>query len=224
MEVQELKAQVRKGSGKGSSRRLRASGFIPAVLYGSGSNSTPLSIQSTDLVDLLRAEKGEAGFIKLIIQGEGKNLEKLSMIKELQTNPVTHSPVHADFYEIRMDHKITMDVPIHLIGEPIGVQMGGEIHQSKRDLKVSCLPSTMPKFFELDITGLDIGNTLRVADVKLADGVEILDSVEAQIISVVAKRAIEEEKPVEEAEAAPAEPEVITEKKDKAAKEKEEEK
>jgi len=222
MEVLELKAQVRKGSGKGVSRKLRASGSIPAVLYGSGSDSTSLSIRSAELVDLLRAEKGEAGFIKLIIQGEGQNLEKLSMIKELQTNPVTHTLIHADFYEIRMDHKLTMDVPLHLIGQPIGVEMGGEIHQFKRDLKVSCLPSAMPKFVELDISGLDIGNTLRVADVKLAQGVEILDSDDAQIISVVAKRAIEEEKPVEEAEVAPAEPEVITEK--KAAKEKEEEK
>jgi len=223
MEVAELKAQVRKGSGKGVTRKLRASGSIPAVLYGSGSDSTPLSIQSSDLVDLLRTEKGEAGFIKLIIQGEGKSLEKLSMIKELQTNPVTHTLIHADFYEIRMDHKLTVDVPIHLIGQPIGVEMGGEIHQFKRDLKVSCLPSAMPKFVELDISGLDIGNTLRVTDVKLAEGVEILDSDDAQIISVVAKRAIEEEKPAEEAEAAPAEPEVITEKKEKAAKEKEEE-
>jgi large subunit ribosomal protein L25 len=222
MEVLELKAQVRKGSGKGVSRKLRASGSIPAVLYGSGSDSTSLSIRSAELVDLLRAEKGEAGFIKLIIQGEGQNLEKLSMIKELQTNPVTHTLIHADFYEIRMDHKLTKDVPLHLIGQPIGVEMGGEIHQFKRDLKVSCLPSAMPKFVELDISALDIGNTLRVADVKLAQGVEILDSDDAQIISVVAKRAIEEEKPVEEAEAAPAEPEVITEK--KAAKEKEEEK
>lgn len=222
MEVLELKAQVRKGSGKGVSRKLRAAGSIPAVLYGSGSDSTSLSIRSAELVDLLRAEKGEAGFIKLIIQGEGQNLEKLSMIKELQTNPVTHTLIHADFYEIRMDRKLTMDVPLHLIGQPIGVEMGGEIHQFKRDLKVSCLPSAMPKFVELDISGLDIGNTLRVADVKLAQGVEILDSDDAQIISVVAKRAIEEEKPVEEVEAAPAEPEVITEK--KAAKEKEEEK
>ncbi len=222
MEILELKAQVRKGSGKGVSRKLRASGSIPAILYGSGSDSTSLSIRSADLVDLLRAEKGEAGFIKLIIEREGKNLEKLSMIKELQTNPVSHTLVHADFYEIRMDHKLTMDIPIHLIGQPIGVKMGGEIHQFKRDLKVSCLPSAMPKSFELDISGLDIGNTLRVADVKLEKGVEILDSEDAQIISVVAKRAIEEEKPVEEAEAAPAEPEVITEK--KAVKEKEEEK
>jgi len=222
MEVLELKAQVRKGSGKGASRKLRASGSIPAVLYGSGSDSTSLSVRSADLVDLLQAEKGEAGFIKLIIEGEGKELEKLSMIKELQTNPVTHMLVHADFYEIRMDHKLTMDIPIHLIGQPIGVKMGGEIHQFKRDLKVSCLPSAMPKSFELDISGLDIGNTLRVADVKLEKGVEILDSEDAQIISVVAKRAVEEEKPVEEAEAAPAEPEVITEK--KAVKEKEEEK
>jgi large subunit ribosomal protein L25 len=212
MEVIELKAQVRKGSGKGVSRKLRASGSIPAVLYGSGSDSTSLSIQSVDLVDLLRAEKGETGFIKLIIQGEGGKLEKLSMIKELQTNPVTHTLIHADFYEIRMDHKLTMDVPIHLLGQPIGVKMGGEIHQFKRDLKVSCLPTLMPKFFEIDISELDIGNTLRVANVKFAEGIEILDSDEAQIISVVAKRAIEEEKPAEE-EAAPAEPEVITEKK-----------
>lgn len=211
MEVLELKARIRKGAGKGVSRKLRASGFIPAVLYGPGSNSISLSIQSADLVAHLRAEKGEAGFIKLVIQGEGAHQEKLSIIKELQTNPVTQSLIHADFYEIRMDHKITMDIPIHLVGQPVGVKMGGELHQFKRDLKVSGLPGIMPKFIEVDITGLDIGNTLRVAELKLADGVEILDSEDAQIISVVAKRAVEEEKPAEEA--APSEPEVITEKK-----------
>jgi large subunit ribosomal protein L25 len=211
MEVLELKARIRKGAGKGVSRKLRASGFIPAVLYGPGSNSISLSIQSADLVAHLRAEKGEAGFIKLVIQGEGAHQEKLSIIKELQTNPVTQSLIHADFYEIHMDHKITMDIPIHLVGQPVGVKMGGELHQFKRDLKVSGLPGIMPKFIEVDITGLDIGNTLRVAELKLADGVEILDSEDAQIISVVAKRAVEEEKPAEGA--APSEPEVITEKK-----------
>lgn len=211
MEVLELKAQVRQGSGKGVSRKLRASGFIPAVLYGPGSNPTSLSVRSEDLVDLLRTEKGETGFIKLVIQTDGGTLEKLSMIKELQTNPVTHSLVHADFYEIRMEHKLTMDVPIHLVGQPVGVKLGGELHQFKRDLKVACLPALMPKFIEIDISGIDIGHTLRVAEVKLPEGIEILDSEDAQIISVVAKRAAEEPKPAEEA--APAEPEVITEKK-----------
>ncbi len=211
MEILELKAQIRQGAGKGVSRKLRASGFIPAVLYGPGSNATSLSVRSEDLVDLLRTEKGETGFIKLIIQTDGGTLEKLSMIKELQTDPVMHSLVHADFYEIRMEHKLTMDVPIHLVGQPVGVKLGGELHQFKRDLKVACLPALMPKFIEIDISGIEIGHTLRVAEVKLPEGIEILDSEDAQIISVVAKRAAEEPKPAEEA--APAEPEVITEKK-----------
>ena len=212
MEVIALNAQIRKGTGKGVARRLRAEGSIPAVLYGSGSEATLLELSSADFIKLLRAEKGEAGFIKLVIQAEGRPLEKLSMIKELQTNAADGTLVHADFYEIRMDHKLTMDVPIRLAGRPIGVEMGGEIHQFKRDLKISCLPGVMPKFVEIDISGLDIGKTFRVADLELQEGIEAVDPEEAQIVAVAAKKAVVEvEKPAEEE--GPKEPEVITEKK-----------
>ena len=212
MEVIALNAQIRKGTGKGVARRLRAEGSIPAVLYGSGSEATLLELSSADFIKLLRAEKGEAGFIKLVIQAEGRPLEKLSMIKELQTNAADGTLVHADFYEIRMDHKLTMDVPIRLAGRPIGVEMGGEIHQFKRDLKISCLPGVMPKFVEIDISGLDIGKTFRVADLALQEGIEAVDPEEAQIVAVAAKKAVVEvEKPAEEE--GPKEPEVITEKK-----------
>ncbi|HQG84405.1 MAG TPA: hypothetical protein PLH66_09715, partial [Syntrophales bacterium] len=102
MEASELKATIRTESGKGPARRLRAEGLVPAVLYGSGAESTMLTVNAAELIQIIRADKGEAGFVKLVIDEGGKKSERVSVIKELQTNTVTKKIVHADFYEIRM--------------------------------------------------------------------------------------------------------------------------
>jgi large subunit ribosomal protein L25 len=212
MEAIELKASIRKESGKGPARRLRAEGLVPAVLYGSGAESTMLYINAADLIKIIRAEKGEAGFIKLVIDGAGKNAEKISVLKELQTNTITKKVIHADFYEIRMDKKLTLDVPIHVLGSAIGVEKGGELKQFKRDVKISALPGLMPRHIEVDVTDLMIDSTIHVRDLKLAEGVEIVDAGNASIVTVGAKRAVvgEEAAPAAAAEEEAAkEPEVV---------------
>ncbi|HQL89339.1 MAG TPA: 50S ribosomal protein L25 [Syntrophales bacterium] len=212
MEALELQASIRTESGKGPARRLRAEGLVPAVLYGSGAESILLTVSAADLLRIIRAEKGETGFIKLVIDEGGKKAERVSVIKELQTNTVTKKIVHADFYEIRMDRKLTRDVPIHIVGDAIGVEKGGELKQFKRDVKISCVPGLMPRHVDVDVTNLAIGDTIRVGDLRLAEGIEILDTDSVSIVTVAAKRGAvtEEAAPAEEAEEAAAkEPELV---------------
>ncbi|HET6488124.1 MAG TPA: 50S ribosomal protein L25 [Syntrophales bacterium] len=188
MEAIELKANIRKESGKGPARRLRAEGLVPAVLYGSGAESTMLYVSAADLIKIVRAEKGETGFIKIVIDEAGKKAEKISVLKELQKNTVTKTIVHADFYEIRMDRKLTRNVPIHIVGDAIGVEKGGELQQFKRDVKISVLPGQMPRHIDVDVTELAIGTSIHVRDLKLAEGIEILDAGNINIVTVLAKR------------------------------------
>jgi large subunit ribosomal protein L25 len=213
MEAIELKASIRKESGKGPARRLRAEGLVPAVLYGSGAESTMLYINAAELIKIIRAEKGEAGFIKLVIDDAGKTSEKISVIKELQTKTITKKILHADFYEIRMDKKLTLDVPIHIVGASIGVEKGGELKQFKRDVKISALPGQIPRHIDIDVTDLMIGSTVHVRDLKLAEGVEIVDAGNTSIVAVSAKRAVvgEEAAPAAaaEGEEAAKEPEIV---------------
>ena len=202
MEVSELNVHVRNQSGKGHSRRLRIKGFIPAVFYGPKSESIQLAVNKSELMKLLKS-KEENVFIKLLID-DGKNMEKLSMIKEIQTDPLTKRLIHADFYEIRMDQMITFDIPIHFIGVPVGIDNGGELHHLKRDVKVSCLPGKLPDFIEVDVSSLDIGDAIRVQDIKIAEDITILDPEDAPIATVSTTRVTREGEAGEGAETATA--------------------
>jgi len=173
MEATELKACIRNTSGKGPARRFRKEGLIPAVFYGRGEEAIHLSVNAAELLKIIRAKK-ENVFIKLRIDGE-KNLEKLSLIKELQIEPVSRRFYHADFYEVRMDHRLTLDVPLHFAGIPAGVVNGGELQHLKRDLKISCLPSVLPDFIEIDVSGLEIGDSIKVKDIRVPEGIAVLD-------------------------------------------------
>jgi len=205
MEATELKACIRTESGKGPARRLREKELIPAVFYGRGQDATLLSVNATDLLKIIKAKKKNV-FIKLLIEGDNR-LEKLSLMKELQIEPVSRRFYHADFYEIRMDHKLTLEIPIRFSGTPIGVQNGGELQHLKRDLKVSCLPSDLPDFIDLDVSGLDIGNSIKVQDIKVPEGITVLDpgDVGVAMVAVVKVSVPQAEAAAEEEAAAPAE-------------------
>ena len=215
METMELKALVRRDAGKGPARRLRMSGMIPAVFYGSGSEVLQLSVNNRELLKLLK-EREESLFVNLRIEEGGTEGEHLSMIKEIQVSPSGRGILHVDFYGIRMDHKLTVDVPIHFVGEPVGVINGGELQYLKRELKISGLPSALPEFVEVDVSGLDIADSIKVGDIPLVEGIEAVDADDIAIASIAAPRAAETAEAL--AEGAAAEPEVIG----KKAEEKEE--
>lgn len=210
MEAIALNALIRKETGKGPARRLRMAGGVPAVFYGPGADTMLLSVKASDLLKLLK-KREENVFIRLIIEDGVKKHEKMSLLKEVQLEPVTRRFYHADFYEISMDLPLTFDVPIYFKGLPAGVEKGGELLHVKRELKVSCIPKVLPDFIEVDISSLEIGDYLRVSDVTGVDDLILLDPGDIVIASVSAPRVAfvkaETEEPQE-----PVEPEVISRK------------
>jgi large subunit ribosomal protein L25 len=188
MEISELKASLRTTSGKGVSRRLRKAGLTPAVFYGPKSETVILAVNSSDLMKILKG-KEENIFINLLI-GNGSKMEKFTLIKELQIDPLSGKFLHVDFCEIDLEHEITVDVPIHFKGQAIGIDNGGELHHIKREIKVSCLFTALPEFVEVDVSSLDIGDSIKVQDIKLPDGVNVLDPQDTIIASVAAPRIV----------------------------------
>lgn len=200
MEATELKACIRNSSGKGPARRFRKEGSIPAVFYGRGEEAIHLSVNAAELLKIVRSKKDNV-FIKLLIDGE-KKMEKLSLIRELQIEPVSRKFYHADFFEVRMDHRLTLEVPLHFTGVPVGVENGGELQHLKRDLKISCLPADLPNSIEIDVSGLEIGDSIKVQDIRVPEGIAVLDPGDVGVAMVaIVKVSVPQG---EEAEAAPA--------------------
>lgn len=200
MEITDLAAQVRKEQKKGPARRLRQQGFVPAIFYGGSTENIQLAVKSSDL-QKLRKEKKVHAFIKLIIDDGGKKVEKLSLIKELQTQPLTGKLFHADFYEVDMKKKLAFDVTLNFVGKAIGVENGGELQHIKREIKVLCLPADLPDHIDVDITAIEIGHSIKVKDIIIPESMTHLDPPDAAVVSVAAVKVVK----VEAAEAAPGE-------------------
>jgi len=196
MEISELKASRRTDIGKGVARRLRKNGFVPAVVYGSKTEPILLSVNSADLTKILKG-KEENVFINLHVDN-GKKMEKFTLIKELQIDPVSGRFLHIDFFEIDKKQSITLDIPIHFTGEAAGVETGGDLHHIKRDIKVSCLFAALPEYIEVDVSGLNIGDSIKVDDIKLPEGITVLDPEDTIIASVTAPKVTVKVEQVEE--------------------------
>jgi large subunit ribosomal protein L25 len=194
----DLVAEVREGKGKGVARKLRAAGRIPAVLYGRGKESRSLTLDPHALERLLRAsDAGMNTLIDLRVAGsEAKN--QVVLVKELQRDPVRGVPLHADLYQVDLETSIDVSVPIHLVGRPQGVELNdGILDHSLRELEVACLPRAIPESFEVDVSALEIGDSIHVRDLALPEGVELRSDADLSVASVVAARVAEEETPVE---------------------------
>ncbi|ESP62446.1 LSU ribosomal protein L25p [Smithella sp. ME-1] len=202
MEVTDLAAQVRKEQKKGPSRRLRDKGFVPAVFYGRSADNILLAVKNDELIRLHKDKKDRA-FIKLIIDdGSAKKIEKLSLIKELQVQPLTGKFYHADFYEVDEKRKITMEVSLRFVGKAVGVENGGELQHIKREVKVSCLPLNLPDHIDVDVTNLDIGDSIKIRDLKIAEGITILDRADTAVTAVQVVKVAKIEEPAKEEAAA----------------------
>ena len=203
-----LKAEKREGTGKGVARKLRTAGRIPAVLYGHGEETRTLSIDAHELELLMQRVHLENTIVQLQIAGERAGVKALA--REVQRHP--HRPVilHVDFYQIHAGEKVTVEVPIRLVGQAPGVRAGGLMQHALTDLEVRCLPDDIPEFIEVDVSGMEVGDSRHIGDVKLADGVEATQDSERTICSVIPPQAGVAEPAAEEAvEAEGGEPEVI---------------
>jgi large subunit ribosomal protein L25 len=195
LEQIDLKAQIRKTVGNGPARSLRSEGKTPAVLYGPKTDSVLLSIDTKDFEQILKEASVGSVLLNLQIQN-GKTSIRSAMIKELQTHPVTGKFLHVDFYEVDMQKKITAKVPVVAKGKSVGVEVGGLVQYVRRELEVLCLPTAIPEAIEVDITDLNIGDSIHVEDISLSGDVEIPADVNFTVVTVLAPKVeevIEEE-------------------------------
>jgi large subunit ribosomal protein L25 len=193
MADQQLQAQPRQDAGKGVARKLRAAGRVPAVLYGHGKDARSLSVDAKDLFHLLHGAAGGNVLIDLVIDGK----KTMAMPREIQRDHVRGEYLHVDFLEVRRDEKVTVDVPIHLVGESAGVKAGGVLEHHLWDLRIECLPQDLPDAIEADISALNVNDTLRVGDVVVPDVCTVLTPDDETIAAVVPPQAREVEEAAE---------------------------
>jgi len=208
LEQFELHATVRKTVGNSPARALRRIDQVPAVLYGPQAETVMLSVNKRDLEQILKKSNVGQVILNLVIQN-GQKISKMAMIKELQTHPVSGSFLHVDFYEIDMNRKIRVMIPVVAAGKAVGVEEGGILQIVRRELEVLCLPGNIPEVIEIDITALDIGDAVHVEEIPMADGVEVIADSNFTVLTIVSPKveeiAEEAEEELEEAEAAEGE-------------------
>ena len=216
----QLKAEVRKEIAKNEGNKLRRQGIIPAILYGKKEKSIPLKINEKDFHQVLSTE-AENIVIALKIKDENKISTKTVVLKETQHHPVSKNLLHIDFHTISLKEKLTTHIPLMVTGESPGVKTGGILEHLLWEIEVECLPTQIPEDIKVDISLLNIGDSISVRDLKPPEGVKILDDPEKMVLIIGEPAKIEEEVlPEEEI----TEPEVIGEKEKKKEEEKEEEK
>ncbi len=182
-----LAVDVRTGFGKGIARKLRVAKRIPAVLYGRGKTSVPLTLDPVALEHLLRASSsGLNTLIDLAVSGRDDLSGKVVIVKELQREPIRGALLHADLYEVDLTQTIEVSVPIHVVGIAVGVSLNaGILDTALREIDIECLPRAIPGAIEVDVSALDIGESIHVRDLVVPEGVTILSDPDLSIVSVV---------------------------------------
>ena len=216
MATANLSATPRTESGKGVARKLRAQHSIPGVLYGHHRDPQPLVIDARELDRLVEHYATETTVVELALDGQSVR----TLIREIQRHPFKRQVLHVDFQALVAGEKVTVDVPIVLHGTPAGVRIGGVLDQVLRELTVEVDPSEIPNHIDVDVSGLELAQSLHVSDLPLPPGVTVLDDADATVCVVGTPRVVEEEVPAEE-EATGAEPELIRKPKDEESEESE---
>jgi large subunit ribosomal protein L25 len=194
-----LKVQSRTTKGNSPARALRRNEKVPAVLYGPRTESRMLSIDLQQLETL--AKKGGLGRYVFNLHIDDKKKAIPVMIKEVQTHPVSGDYLHVDFYEVIMDRKIRVNVPVQTTGKAIGIEMGGMLQLIRRELEVFCLPNDIPEAITIDISELNIGDSVHVEDIKVEGDKEIIHDVNFTVLTIsVTKQEVEEVEEEEEGE------------------------
>ena len=211
-----VQAEERQETGKGANRRLRTQGEIPAVVYGQGLETLSVSVNAQDVDLILHSEAGHNTIFQLQVSGKLTDV----LIKDYQLDPVKGSLLHADFQAVALDQKMTFAVPVQVVGTAQGVIAGGVLDQVLREIEVECLPTEVPDHIPLDVTELEIGDSVRVEALQIdSPKISLLSAPDLVILSVVPPHVEEEvEEIVEEEEL--EEPELI--KKGKAEEEEKE--
>ena len=202
-----VQAKLREGRGKNDARRARRDGMVPITVYGGGAETVAAVAQARDLAAILRSETGRNTIFTIEIDGGGTSEV---MFHDRQIDPIRGRLIHADLARLVKGQKIEVTVPLHLTGEPIGVrEKQGVLEQVVREIEIRCEPREIPEALEVDVTNLDVHETLHGSDIPVADTIEILNDAELVIatVGIVKEEELAATTPAEGEE--PAEPEVI---------------
>ena len=200
-------AESRSETGKNANRRLRSSGKIPGVVYTAGKDALQVAVSPREISAILKSASGENTLFDLDLGGSRRKV----ILKEFQREPLRGQLLHADFYEVALDRKLELKVPVEVVGVPVGVKVqGGILDFVTRELSIECLPADIPEKISIDVSALELGKHMRASELQIPPRVTLLTDAEVVIVHVVAPRAeaapVAEEAPVE---AGAAEPEVI---------------
>jgi len=216
MATAQLSANTRDTAGKGAARSLRSSGQIPAIIYGHAREPQSLAIPAREFEKLLERVSAESTVIELTLAGGVAR----TLIREIQRHPYKKQILHIDFQELVAGEKVSVNVPIVLTGTPEGVRVsGGILSQVMSELSIRVDPVNIPRRVEADVTNVAIGHSLHVSDLKVPDGVEVLDDADATVAVVSAPKVEVEPTPAAEGAEAVAEPELIRKTKDEGEEE-----
>ena len=205
MAIVVLQGKIRTTAGKGVARKSRMRGNIPGVIYGQGETSVPFEANHDDFQALIHTVSGENVIVDLKLEGDAT--DRKAIIREIQRDPLKGAILHFDLQHISLTEKVTVDVPIVVVGVPTGVKdFGGILEHILREVKVECLPTEIPPKVEIDVTALKIGDSIHVSDLVM-EKVTILTDLERPVVTVVPPAA--EEVPVEAVAPEVAEPELI---------------
>jgi large subunit ribosomal protein L25 len=188
-----LAAEPRSETGKGPARRARRAGRVPAVLYGHGMDPVHLYVDARELGFAMRTDAGANVLLDLQVGTQ----RHLALPREIQRHPIRGSAIHVDFLAVRRGEKVTVSVRVQIVGEAPGVREGGIADQDLYQLNVEAEVTRVPESIEVDISGLNLGDVLRVSDVTPPSGVTILDDPDASVVSVVAPAAVAAEEAAE---------------------------
>jgi large subunit ribosomal protein L25 len=200
-----LAVEIREQTGKGAARRLRAGGRFPAVVYGHGKETVSIDVDAGEFDKLIKT--GHAGRNTLFsLRGDARVEGRTVLIKELHREPLKGTVVHVDLFEVNLEESVRVSVPIHTVGTPRGVGLGGLLEHLMREIELDCLPDAIPDEIVVDVTDLEIGDTIHVSALDLPDAVEMHISGDLPVVSVVVARVHEiEEEEVEAVEGEEAE-------------------
>ena len=201
-----VKAKVREGRGKNDARRTRRAGLVPVIVYGGGAETVAAAVPLSELAAILRSEAGRNTIFTLDVEGVGANEV---MFHDRQIDPVRGRLVHADFQRLVKGQKIEVTVPLHLVGEPVGVrEEEGVLEQIMREVEIRCEPREIPDAIDVDVSNLAVHDVLHVSDIAVGANIEILNDSDSVVATVGIVKEEPVAAPVVEEEAA-AEPEVI---------------
>jgi large subunit ribosomal protein L25 len=181
-----LAVHERETKGKGAARKLRKKNQMPGIFYGPRTEPIMLSVNYAEFERITKGSGYENTILDLQITSRRGEETRKAMLKDLVIDPVKNTCLHADFYEISMDQEITVDIPVHLMNTPIGVTNGGLLQAVRRELTVSCLPDKLIDFLELDVSGLEIGDSVHIRDIALPEGISCVEEGDLTVAVVSA--------------------------------------